>query len=89
MKEKQNPYRKTASVKKPINKKASGKNSVTVKRMLAGKETKINLFAEISKIKNKLIALCIRLYKADKENHRLVSMILWEVTERGKGVRGK
>ena len=89
MKEKQNPRGKTASGKQTINKKASGKKSVTVKAKLQGKETKINLVVEISKIKNKLVALCIRLYKADKENHRLVSMILWEVTGREKGVRGK
>ena len=89
MKEKQNPRGKTASVKHTANKKASGKKSVTVKKKLPGKEIKINLVAEISKIKNKLVTLCIRLYKADKENHRLVSLILWDVTGRGKGVRGK
>ena len=89
MKEKQNRYGKTASVKHTANKKASGKKSVTVKTKLPGKETKINLVAEITKIKNKLIPVCVRLYKADKENHRLVRMILWEVSGRGKGVRGK
>ena len=89
MKEKQNRYGKTASVKHTANKKASGKMSVTVKKKVKGKETKINLVAEISKIKNKLVALCIRLYKADKENHRLVSIILWDVPGRGNGVRGK
>ena len=85
MKEKQNRYGKTASVKHTANKKASEKKSVTVKTKLPGKETKINYVAEITKIKNKLVALCIRLYKADKENHRLVSLILWGRTER----RGK
>ena len=85
MKEKQNRYGKTASGKLTINKKASGKKSVTVKAKVQGKETKINLVAEITKIKNKLVALCIRLYKADKENQRLVSIILWGRTER----RGK
>jgi len=87
MKEKQNPRGKTASVKHSSNRKASGKKSVTVKA--AGKEIRINYVAEITKIKNKLIALCIRLYKADKENQRLVCMILWGVPGRGKGVRGK
>lgn len=89
MKEKQNPRGKTASVKHTANKKASGKKSVTVKAKAVGKEVRINYVSEISKIKNKLVALCIRLYKADKENHRLVSMILWGVPGRGKGVRGK
>ena len=89
MKEKQTANGKPASGKLTINKKASGKNSVTVKTKLPGKETKINLVAEISKIKNKLITLCIRLYKADKENQRLICMILWGVPGRGKGVRGK
>ena len=89
MKEKQTANGKTASGKLTINKKASGKKSVTVKKKVKGKETKINLVAEISKIKNKLIAICIRLYKADKENHRLVSIILWGVPGRGKAVRGK
>jgi hypothetical protein len=88
MKEKQNPYRKTASVKHTANKKASGKKSATVKKKLPGKETKINYVAEITKIKNKLVALCIRLYKADKENQRLVCMILWGVSGREK-LRGK
>lgn len=88
MKEKQNRYGKTASVKHTANKKASGKKSVTVKKKLPGKEIKINLVAEISKIKNKLVALCIRLYKADKENQRLICMILWGVPGRGK-LRGK
>ena len=89
MKEKQNRYGKTASVKQSANKKASGKKSVAFKKKVKGKEIKINLVAEISKIKNKLVALCIRLYKADKENHRLVSIILWDVPGRGNGVRGK
>ena len=88
MKEKQNRYGKTASVKHTANKKASGKKSVTVKKKVKGKETKINLVAEISKIKNKLVALCIRLYKADKENQRLICMILWGVPARRKRVRG-
>ena len=87
MKEKQNPRGKTASGKNIANKKASGKKSVTTKS--AGKEIRINYVAEITKIKNKLIALCIRLYKADKENQRLICMILFGVPERGKGVRGK
>ena len=89
MKEKQNRYGKTASVKHTANKKASGKKSVAFKKKVKGKETKINLVAEISKIKNKLIPVCIRLYKADKENHKLVCMILGGVPGRGKGVRGK
>lgn len=87
MKVNKNTKGKTASSKLSANRKASGKKSVTAKA--AGKEIRINLVAEISKIKNKLVALCIRLYKADKENHRLVSLILWDVTGRGKGVRGK
>ena len=87
MKITKNTKGKTASAKLSANRKASGKKSVTFKKKLPGKETKINLVAEISKIKNKLVALCIRLYKADKENHRLVRLILWEV--KGIGVRGK
>ncbi len=78
---------KTASAKLSANRKASGKKSVTEKA--EGKEIRINYVAEITKIKNKLVALCIRLYKADKENQRLICMILWGVPGRGKGVRGK
>jgi len=87
MKVNKNTKGKTASAKLSANRKASGKKSVTVKA--TGKEIRINYVAEISKIKNKLVALCIRLYKADKENHRLVSIILWDVPGRGNGVRGK
>lgn len=78
---------KTASAKLSANRKASGKKSETAKA--EGKEIRINYVAEITKIKNKLVALCIRLYKADKENQRLICMILWGVQGRGKGVRGK
>ncbi len=42
MKEKQTTNGKTPSGKLTINKKASGKKSVTVKTKLPGKETKIN-----------------------------------------------
>ncbi|MBK8382766.1 MAG: hypothetical protein IPL16_12940 [Ignavibacteria bacterium] len=48
-------------------------------------EIRINYVEEVSKIKNKLIALCIRLYKTDKENQRLIFHDIVRGAGRGKG----
>jgi len=59
----------------------------TAKAKLPAKQQNQNHASEISKIYKKLKAVCIRLYKAEKENQRLICMILWGVPGRGKGVR--
>ena len=78
---------------KVISNSLSGKRKTTAKKTakakIPAKRQNQNLPAEISKIHNKLKAVCIRLYKAEKENQRLISMILRGVTGRVTGVRGK
>ena len=60
----------------------------TAKSKVPAKRHNQNLPAEISKIHNKLKAVCIRLYKAEKENQRLLCMILWGVPVKRK-LQGK
>ncbi|MBS1552540.1 MAG: hypothetical protein JST15_10800 [Bacteroidetes bacterium] len=81
------------SKEKLTSKKQTGKRITSVqktpKAKLQAKRQNQNHAAEISKIYKKLKAVCIRLYKADKENQRLVCIILRGGQRREKWRQGR
>lgn len=66
---------------KSIGKREVRNNSVS---KVANKENKINIPKEITRIAKSLKAVCMRWEKADKENQRLLCMVLWGVPYRQK-----